>query len=66
MKKNETALSGADSLSRVLYIDLARREFHSEDRPELFSEHLGGAGAAIRLLEEECSRDAIRWVPKTR
>lgn len=54
MKKNEPAHSGTDSLNRVLYVDLARREFHGEDRPDLFSEYLGGAGVAIRLMEEEC------------
>lgn len=43
-----------DPLRRVLYVDLARRRFSVEDRAELFEESLGGAGVAIRLLEEEC------------
>jgi len=43
-----------DPLHRVLYVDLARRSFTIEERPALFEEALGGAGAAIRLLEEEC------------
>lgn len=43
-----------DPLRRVLYIDLARRSFAVEERPELFAAGLGGSGAAIRLLEEEC------------
>lgn len=43
-----------DPLSRVLYIDLARRRARVEERPELFEDALGGAGVGIRLLEEEC------------
>ena len=43
-----------DSLRRVLYIDLKRRRYYIEDKTELFQESLGGAGVAIRLLEEEC------------
>lgn len=43
-----------DPLSRVLTIDLTRRRFSIAERPELFEMALGGAGAAIRLLEEEC------------
>ena len=46
-------LSG-DTLGRVLYIDLSRRRFSVEDRSDLFAASLGGASAAIRLLEEEC------------
>jgi aldehyde:ferredoxin oxidoreductase len=45
-----------DPLSRVLYIDLSRRRFSVEERPGLFEAGLGGTGAAIRLLEEECPR----------
>jgi len=43
-----------DPLRRVLYVDLSRRRFWVEERPDLFEEGLGGAGVAIRLLEEEC------------
>jgi len=43
-----------DPLGRVLYIDLGRRKFWSQERPELFEAGLGGTGAAIRLLHEEC------------
>ena len=43
-----------DPLSRVLTIDLTRRRFSVDERPELFETALGGAGVAIRLLEEEC------------
>ncbi len=43
-----------DPLRRVLIVDLARRRFTVEERPDLFEAGLGGAGVAIRLLEEEC------------
>lgn len=43
-----------DPLHQVLYIDLSRRRFWVAYRPDLFEDGLGGAGAAIRLLEEEC------------
>jgi aldehyde:ferredoxin oxidoreductase len=43
-----------DPLRRVLYVDLSRRRFWVEERPDLFEEGLGGAGVAIHLLEEEC------------
>lgn len=43
-----------DPLRRVLYVDLSRRRFWVADRPDLFEDGLGGAGVAIRLLEEEC------------
>jgi aldehyde:ferredoxin oxidoreductase len=43
-----------DPLRRVLTVDLARRRFSVEDRPDLFEEGLGGSGVAIRLLEENC------------
>ena len=33
-----------DPISRVLYIDLTRRKFKIENRPELFEDGLGGAG----------------------
>ncbi|MEM2478109.1 MAG: aldehyde ferredoxin oxidoreductase family protein [Thermoproteota archaeon] len=38
----------------MLYVDLSRRSFHVENRPDLFEEYLGGVGVAIRLLAEEC------------
>lgn len=43
-----------DPISRVLYIDLARRSFSIQDRSDLFEAGIGGSGVAIRLLEEEC------------
>lgn len=57
-----------DPLSRVLIIDLARRRSWVETRPELFDPNqnggLGGAGAAIRLLEEECPAGADPLSPE--
>jgi aldehyde:ferredoxin oxidoreductase len=41
-------------LSRILMIDLSSSSWHTEERPDLFRDRLGGAGAAIRLLEEFC------------
>ncbi len=41
-------------LARVLVVDLSRRRFHVEQRPELFGAGLGGSSVAIRLLEELC------------
>ncbi|MEM2088165.1 MAG: aldehyde ferredoxin oxidoreductase N-terminal domain-containing protein, partial [Thermoproteota archaeon] len=45
-------------LSRILYIDLSKRSFHVENRPELFEKYIGGTGIAIRLLLDECPRNA--------
>jgi aldehyde:ferredoxin oxidoreductase len=53
-----------DPLSRVLYIDLSRRRFWVEERADLFEESLGGAGVAIRLLEEECPQGAVPLGPE--
>lgn len=47
-------MSPESSLSRVLFINLSSWSFHSEERPDLFQERLGGAGAGIRLLDECC------------
>jgi len=43
-----------DSLEKILYIDLTRRTFKVERRPDLFEKYLGGTGVATRLLHEEC------------
>ncbi|RLI29701.1 MAG: aldehyde:ferredoxin oxidoreductase [Candidatus Hecatellales archaeon] len=43
-----------DPISRVLYIDLTRKNFWVRERPELFEKYLGGVGAGIKLLLEEC------------
>lgn len=47
-----------DPLCKVLTVDLSRREARVERRPELVERALGGAGAAIRLLDEECPQGA--------
>lgn len=43
-----------DNLCRVLHVDLTKRTFHVEQRKDLFSRFLGGAGVAARLLRETC------------
>jgi aldehyde:ferredoxin oxidoreductase len=46
-----------EGLSTVLHIDLSKKSFRTEKRPELFEKYLGGAGAAIQLLHENCPKD---------
>jgi aldehyde:ferredoxin oxidoreductase len=48
---------GNDPLSNVLYIDLSKRTFVIKKRDDIFERYLGGAGAAIQLLNEECPAD---------
>jgi aldehyde:ferredoxin oxidoreductase len=43
-----------DTLTNVLYIDLSKKRYWTENRQELFNKYLGGAGVAIQLLEEKC------------
>ncbi|MCS7098847.1 MAG: aldehyde ferredoxin oxidoreductase N-terminal domain-containing protein [Sulfolobales archaeon] len=50
--------SWVKTLSRVLYIDLSRKQFWVEDREDLFSKWLGGTGVAIQLYKEEVPRRA--------
>ncbi|PWR71818.1 aldehyde ferredoxin oxidoreductase N-terminal domain-containing protein [Methanospirillum stamsii] len=45
-------------LSKILVINLSKWEYHTLERPELFRERLGGAGVAIRLLDEFCPEGA--------
>jgi aldehyde:ferredoxin oxidoreductase len=47
-------MNDGDTLSNVLYIDLTKREHYIKNRPDLFEKYLGGSGAAIQLLMEEC------------
>jgi aldehyde:ferredoxin oxidoreductase len=47
-----------DSLSQVLYIDVSKKDFYSEDRSDLFDHYLGGSGVAIQLLHEACEKGA--------
>lgn len=41
-------------LRKVLYIDLSRNESWAEEKGDLFEEWMGGTGAGIKLLAEEC------------
>lgn len=41
-------------LNKVLYIDLTKRLYYTEERDDLFGKYIGGAGVAIQLLKEEC------------
>ena len=41
-------------LRKVLYIDLSRNESWVEEKQDLFQEWMGGTGAGIKLLREEC------------
>jgi aldehyde:ferredoxin oxidoreductase len=43
-----------DPLANVLYVDLSNKSFRIDRREDLFTQHLGGSGAAIQLLREEC------------
>ncbi|MEI7590666.1 MAG: aldehyde ferredoxin oxidoreductase family protein [Deltaproteobacteria bacterium] len=47
-----------DVLKNVLYINLSRKTFKIEERPELFAKYIGGAGIATQLLMEECPQGA--------
>jgi aldehyde:ferredoxin oxidoreductase len=53
-----------DTLSRVLMIDLTKKEFHIEDRRDIFETHLGGAGAAIQILKEYCPEGCDPLAPE--
>ncbi len=54
----------SDPLSRVLYVDLTKRRFEIQQRPELFEAGMGGAGVGIRLLAEECPAGADPMAPE--
>ncbi len=43
-----------DPLGSVLHIDLSRKRFRIEQRPDLFDRYAGGAGVATQLLLERC------------
>ncbi|MCL4436476.1 MAG: aldehyde ferredoxin oxidoreductase family protein [Thaumarchaeota archaeon] len=47
-----------DPLRTVLYIDLSKRSFWTEDRRDLFEQYIGGTGVAINLLQKECRQNA--------
>ncbi len=45
-------------LVNVLVVDLTRKSYSVIPRPDVFERGIGGAGAAIRLLEEFCPKGA--------
>jgi len=47
-----------DPISKILFVDLSRKRFWVEERPELFDKYLGGVGVGIKLLLEECPKGA--------
>ncbi len=53
-----------DPLATVLMIDLTRQRAEAVERPDLFTASLGGAGVAIRLLDELCPQDADPFSPE--
>ncbi len=50
--------------TKVLYIDLTKKSFRSVERPELFARSLGGTGAAIKLLHENCPAGVDPYAPE--
>jgi len=53
-----------DTLSRVLYIDVKNKKFKVVNRKDLFDKYIGGAGVAIKLLQEECPAGADPLSPE--
>jgi aldehyde:ferredoxin oxidoreductase len=53
-----------DPLKRILYIDLTKKKFWIEERPDLFEKFLGGTGVAIALLHENCPYDTDPLSPE--
>ena len=43
-----------DPLRNVRYVDLTRKRFRVQQRPDLFDQYAGGAGVATQLLLERC------------
>jgi aldehyde:ferredoxin oxidoreductase len=41
-------------LEKVLHVDLTEKTISIENRPELFTKYIGGAGVASKLLMEQC------------
>lgn len=53
-----------DPLRRVLYIDLTYHRYSVQERTDLFDQHLGGTGVALKLLEEECPAGVDALLPE--
>ncbi len=47
-----------EALANVLYVNLTKKSFRVDKRPDLFEQSLGGTGVAVRLLAEECPQGA--------
>lgn len=58
-------MKSQETLSRVLYIDLTKKRFWTEQRPELFSKYIGGTGVAIKLLEENLPENCDALDPQS-
>lgn len=50
----EIKMDNIEYLSKVLYIDLSKKSYRVESRKDIFEKGLGGTGAAIELLMENC------------
>jgi aldehyde:ferredoxin oxidoreductase len=53
-----------DPLRNVLHIDLSDKRFWVDEREDLFDKYIGGAGAAIRILHEECTEGVKPLAPE--
>jgi len=53
-----------DTLSNVLIIDLTKKDYNIESRPELFEKYLGGTGVATQLLFEHCPKGCDPYSPE--
>lgn len=50
--------------TKVLYIDMTKKSYKTVERPELFAQYLGGTGAAIKLLDENCPAGIDPYAPE--
>jgi len=53
-----------ETLSRVLYIDLAKKSYWVENREDLFAKWIGGIGVATQLYKEEVPKNAEPLSPE--
>ncbi len=49
---------------KVLYIDLAKQDYEEREREDIKEKHLGGVGAAAKLLLEECPKNVDPLSPE--
>lgn len=57
-------MKSGDSLSKVLFIDLTKKKFWTEDRSELFDSFIGGTGVGVKLLQENLPEGADALSPE--